>query len=853
MASTRQIENLERKHRENPEGLTFAPLANAYRNSGQPERAIEILTLGLEHHPQHAPARIVLGRCHVDLGDDAAAEVAFTKVLELDQENVVALKALADITERSGRYDESIRWLDYLLEVDRNNEEARDQLARVTEAAEAQPPEAAPEVAEEPEIAGTDAESTAEVGSGTIGGVSPFEPPPQPESLHTGFEVPVTEEDSTPEPVDNPWAHPLAGPGSDTTAPVEQESDDPAPWAAQTEAGRPSRETPDDAPTAWEPPVPSEDAVDGLEAIEFDGSLPDGPGGDKEVEGLESAVFEGPGDTAGGSAGLDGLQSSEFEAPTASDVPDEVDGLQPPGDYIPDSGLALERGEDIVLNPAQENEFQAGSAAENLSPEAAEETEYQASDAADELVLRPSGVSEYQTPPDLASLDVPSSDDESQAGGVEGPEDKVGEEEEDQSLSPSASNQDDSAWPPAPPDIPEPEAAAATDEPVDEGVAPEPVSSWFAPANEEPIPTPMSQPDGTSESSESDEPKGIPPFEEEQPLPSAWSPAPSGDDPPSPVASDHAESVMEPDPEEPDTAARAETDNEDVMDVEQSGWASTGLEVPDAVVEPSGEPAPSETDIDDVMDAARGGWDSTGLEVADAAVESSGEHPEAEADTDAYGSSEPDMVATETMAELYLSQGHRQEALDVYRILWQEAPDDQRLREKVDALQTELDSVAAAESASEAAADSAWDEVTVSETPVSTTDYAASKTGGQPTRSFFKGLLASRPTSAAPPADEEPVEGAEESTRVGEPTRPAEDRLSLSAVFGEEASPVPPAVGRTDQPEGEGTGEGFSFDSFFGGERGDPGRRRPAARRPRSDEDEADLDQFHAWLQGLKG
>ena len=151
-------------------------MANAYRNSGQPERAIEILTLGLEHHPEHAPARIVLGRCHVDLGDDTAAEAAFAKVLELDQENVVALKALADITERSERYDESIHWLDYLLEVDRNNDEARDQLVRVKEAAEAQPPEETPEAAEEPELAGADAEETAEIGSGTIGGISPFEP-----------------------------------------------------------------------------------------------------------------------------------------------------------------------------------------------------------------------------------------------------------------------------------------------------------------------------------------------------------------------------------------------------------------------------------------------------------------------------------------------------------------------------------------------------------------------------------------------------------------------------------------------------------------------------------------------------
>ncbi len=134
MASSRQIEHLERKHKENPEGLTFAPLANAYRNSGQPERAIEVLMQGLEHHPDHAPARIVLGRCHLDLGDDVAAETAFAQVFDLDKENVVALKALADITERNSRFEDAARWLACLLDADRNNEEARQQLERVTAA-----------------------------------------------------------------------------------------------------------------------------------------------------------------------------------------------------------------------------------------------------------------------------------------------------------------------------------------------------------------------------------------------------------------------------------------------------------------------------------------------------------------------------------------------------------------------------------------------------------------------------------------------------------------------------------------------------------------------------------------------
>ena len=129
--STSEIAKLESRWRENPNGLTFAPLAEAYRKQKDPQRALEILAPGLEKHPDYIPANIVLGRCHWDLNDLPAAERAFTHVLGLDGENVIALKALADITERLVRYDESERWLETLLAVDRSNDEARAQLTRI--------------------------------------------------------------------------------------------------------------------------------------------------------------------------------------------------------------------------------------------------------------------------------------------------------------------------------------------------------------------------------------------------------------------------------------------------------------------------------------------------------------------------------------------------------------------------------------------------------------------------------------------------------------------------------------------------------------------------------------------------
>ena len=126
-----EIEKLERRYAENPQGLTFAPLAEVHRKNGDVPRALDLLGPGLALHPDYIPASIVLGRCHLDLGDQHAAEVAFTHVLSLDGENVIALKALAEITERLLRLDESERWLNTLLSIDRSNDEARDQLERV--------------------------------------------------------------------------------------------------------------------------------------------------------------------------------------------------------------------------------------------------------------------------------------------------------------------------------------------------------------------------------------------------------------------------------------------------------------------------------------------------------------------------------------------------------------------------------------------------------------------------------------------------------------------------------------------------------------------------------------------------
>lgn len=155
MAYTSEIEKLEARYRENPKGRNFAPLADAYRKAGLVDNAIELCQAGLQLHPDYVSGHIVLGRCLVDKKDDTGAEAVFRKVLDLDPENILALRVLAEISERNGRFGAAAEWLNRLLLADPMNGEAADGLSRVRGKAAAQPPppEPVPEEVAVPELA----------------------------------------------------------------------------------------------------------------------------------------------------------------------------------------------------------------------------------------------------------------------------------------------------------------------------------------------------------------------------------------------------------------------------------------------------------------------------------------------------------------------------------------------------------------------------------------------------------------------------------------------------------------------------------------------------------------------------
>ena len=235
---------------------------------------------------------------------------------------------------------------------------------------------------------------------------------------------------------------------------------------------------------------------------------------------------------------------------------------------------------------------------------------------------------------------------------------------------------------------------------------------------------------------------------------------------------------------------------------------------------------------------------------------------EGAADVAALSRVEP--VVTETMAELFLKQGHREDALRVYESLVAGRPGDARLAARV----AELSRPAASRKAAGAGA------------------------GGQSVGAFLKGILAGTSGGPAPEAPASSLGGgttleqafaADEAAAAeggddagpGVPTRPAADDISLDSVFGEsprdsmsdspapEPAPGPAHPSAAQPPTAAPATGGFSFDQFFatpgkaGGPEGSAASGTPPARssgrqaRP-APEEERELDQFQSWLKGLK-
>ncbi|MGD1049350.1 MAG: tetratricopeptide repeat protein, partial [Candidatus Krumholzibacteriaceae bacterium] len=116
------LQNLVTRYERGQDSRVFAPLADAYRKNGEVDKAIEIIEKGLEKFPQYASAHVILGKCFYDKGASERAKGEFRRVLELDAENMVALKFMGDILLAEDKRQEAAECYRRILAIDPTNE-----------------------------------------------------------------------------------------------------------------------------------------------------------------------------------------------------------------------------------------------------------------------------------------------------------------------------------------------------------------------------------------------------------------------------------------------------------------------------------------------------------------------------------------------------------------------------------------------------------------------------------------------------------------------------------------------------------------------------------------------------------
>jgi tetratricopeptide (TPR) repeat protein len=119
-----ELQNLIERYRRSGDSRLFAPLADAYRKQGDTAKAIELLEKGLERFPGYASGHVILGKCFYDTGATERAKAEFRRVLEIDADNMVALKYLGDILLAEDRRTDAADCYRRLLAIDPTNGEA---------------------------------------------------------------------------------------------------------------------------------------------------------------------------------------------------------------------------------------------------------------------------------------------------------------------------------------------------------------------------------------------------------------------------------------------------------------------------------------------------------------------------------------------------------------------------------------------------------------------------------------------------------------------------------------------------------------------------------------------------------
>ena len=697
-----EIAKLEALYAANPEGRVFVHLAEALRKAGERERARIILEEGLGRHPDSASGYVVYGRVLKDLGEAGDAGAAFRRVLDLDSGNLVALRGLGDLALSEDRPADAAAFYREVLSRNPTNEEVRGLVLGIEREAEnlSVPVDAvaAPSAAPGETGAATDAEpeygiveidtagasaAVADMGNAvadTADGTGTVEPPATLQE-RTGdaraVEPDVAESGDIDEPV-GPAA------GSDLAA-----APDPA---MEPDRGVGTARSFDTTPDTLEPPIEiaglTDDAVESFGEPDVSGEGPDDAleaaewpddGPELDIAALLAAAAGGPFDL-----GDDGAEDAADPLDTDLSVPPAAGYDAADSDVFDLQDLALEAAGDQAAGLDEVRGLSAWEQAEDLDEEAA------------------AWALDVDVDADMARWVEEAGDGAPEGTDVEEEvwtlDTGAGYGEFAATDETAAADADDEGAEKAPTGVvPDSDEAAPTDD-VDTYTPP--VARWPAPAapdiDVDPDAADVDTADDAAEWREHDAPADddepafeleVLGFEAAEPGDAEFETGHTGA-----MAAEPAEHAAEPDelefeavePEDADLDAAESGPSE--FETEYAAGFEGAFDAGDSVVETeevallADESAPPRGDAGSDEAAEPAPLDVEPLPAAEATPPSGrGLYEDGE-----YAFEPLDAgLETETMADLYRSQGFTSRAADVYRTLLRRRPDDERLATKL--------------------------------------------------------------------------------------------------------------------------------------------------------------------------
>lgn len=124
-----EISKLAERIAKDPKSKLFVPLAEEYKKIGDIEKAIHVLTEGLNNNPGYVTARAILGKLLLENGDLDGSKKEFEEVIKAVPDNLLAQRKLGDIYALQGKPNEALARYKTLIVLSPKDQEALDLIA----------------------------------------------------------------------------------------------------------------------------------------------------------------------------------------------------------------------------------------------------------------------------------------------------------------------------------------------------------------------------------------------------------------------------------------------------------------------------------------------------------------------------------------------------------------------------------------------------------------------------------------------------------------------------------------------------------------------------------------------------